>query len=177
VRDQRAWFYVPDDPRLRAWAALITKQRRHSLARAGSFHANVSGARAMGVADDELAQLSLFAPLSAVATETMSVSPWHEPLPDEWSAVDNAIDVKLAPPPLLAAPTVSADGPTRRQTKHSLRAANAAAARDVARRTGLSHAQVNAELNRQVGIRRIAEATVEQLETRLEQAERWLARV
>jgi len=47
----------------------------------------------------------------------------------------------------------------------------------VARRTGRSHAQVNAELNRQVGLRRIAEATVEQLETRLEQAERWLARV
>ena len=54
--------------------------------------------------------------------------------------------------------------------------ANAGAARDLARRTGLSHAQVNAELNRQVGLRRIVEATGAQLETRLEQAERWLAR-
>jgi hypothetical protein len=70
---------------------------------------------------------------------------------------------------------VVADGRTRRQTKDALRGANAAAARDLARRTGLSHAQVNAELNRQVGLRRIAEATGEQLEMRLEQAERWLA--
>jgi hypothetical protein len=106
----------------------------------------------------------------------MSVSPWHEPLPDEWSGVDNAIELKLAPLPLLAAPTASADGRTRRQTKDALPAANAAAARDVARHAGLSHAPVNAELNRQVGLRRIAEGTVEQLETRLEQAEHWLAR-
>jgi superfamily II DNA or RNA helicase len=83
VRNQRAWLYVPDDPRVRAWAALITKQRRHSLARAMSHHTNGSEGRATGVAHDELAQLSLFAPLSAVATETMSVNPWHEPLPDE----------------------------------------------------------------------------------------------
>jgi hypothetical protein len=63
---------------------------------------------------------------------------------------------------------------TRRQTKDHLRAANASAARDLARRTGLTHAQINAELNRQVGLGRIAEATVAQLEKRLEQADRWL---
>ena len=81
------------------------------------------------------------------------MSPWHEPLPDECSAIDSSIEVKLAPPPTIAAPITSADGVTRRQTKDALRAANAAAARDLARRTGLSHAQVNAELNRQVGLR------------------------
>ncbi len=176
VRNQRAWLYVPDDARVRAWAALITKQRRHSLARDMSRQAGVSNGRATSVADDDLDQLSLFAPLSAVATETVSMSPWHEPLPEEWSAVDNAIEVKLAPPPTIAAPIASVEGRTRRQTKDALRAANAAAARELARRTGLSHAQVNAELNRQVGVRRIAEATVEQLEMRLEHAERWLAR-
>jgi hypothetical protein len=35
---------------------------------------------------------------------------------------------------------------------------------------------VNAELHRQVGLRRIGEATVEQLKERLEHAEQWLAR-
>src|ERR1700730_3772909 len=90
------------------------------------------------------------------------MSSWHEPLPDEWLAVDSSIEVKLAPPPTITAPIASADGHTRRQTKDALRAANAVAARDLARRTGLSHAQVNAELNRQVSVRRIAEATVEQ---------------
>ncbi|MBV9322879.1 MAG: DEAD/DEAH box helicase [Chloroflexi bacterium] len=179
LRNQRAWLYMPDDPRLRTWAALITKQRRHSLARAMSrCSGNSNGERnvAASLADDELAQLSLFAPLSAVATETLSVSPWHEALPEDWSVDDRAIELQLGPPPRLAAPTVVADGRTRRQTKDALRGANAAAARDLARRTGLSHAQVNAELNRQVGLRGIAEATGDQLEKRLEQAERWLAR-
>jgi superfamily II DNA or RNA helicase len=179
VRNQRAWLYVPDDPRLRTWAALITRQRRHSLARAmNRCSSSSNGERSMpvGLADEELAQLSLFAPLSAVATETLSVSPWHEALPEEWSADDRAIEVQLAPPPSLATPAVIVDGRTRRQTKDALRVANAAAARDVARQTGLSHAQVNAELNRQVGLRRIGEATVEQLKLRLEQAEQWLAR-
>ena len=47
---------------------------------------------------------------------------------------------------------------------------------NLARRTGRTHAQVNAELNRQVGLQRVTEATVVELETRLEQAARWLAR-
>jgi superfamily II DNA or RNA helicase len=138
IRNQRAWLYVPDDPRVRAWAGLITKQRRHSLARDFSQRAGVFNGRTTILADADLDQLSLFAPLSAV-------SPWHEPLPDEWFAVDSAIEVKLAPPPMIAAPIAAAEGVTRRQTKDALRAANAAAARDLARRTGLTHAQVNAE--------------------------------
>jgi hypothetical protein len=131
-----------------------------------------SNGRATSFADDDLDQLYRL----ALATETVSMSPWHEPLPDEWSAVDRAIEVKLAPAPLVAALVGSVDGRTQRQTKDVLRAANAAAARDLARRTGLSHAQVHAELNLRWGLRRITEATVAQLETRLEQAERWLAR-
>src|SRR5207302_2580569 len=122
----------------------------------------------LSVADEELAQLSLFAPRSAVATETVSVSPWHEVLPEEWSAPTEAIEVQLAPPPRLAAPAGVPDGQTRRQTKDVLRAANAAAARELARRTGLTHAQVNARLNREVGLQRITEATVQQLQQRLE---------
>jgi acetate kinase len=40
------------------------------------------------------------------------------------------------------------------------------------RRTGQTHPQVNSELNRLSGIDRISEATVRQLEKRLEVAER-----
>jgi hypothetical protein len=39
----------------------------------------------------------------------------------------------------------------------------------------MTHAQVNAELNRMVGLRKITEATTEQLERRLRAAEKWLA--
>jgi hypothetical protein len=77
-------------------------------------------------------------------------------------------------PRALARPCCS--GWARRQTKDALRAENAAAARDLARRTGLTHAQVNAELNRQVVTARITEATIAQLGERLDQADRWLTR-
>ncbi len=51
---------------------------------------------------------------------------------------------------------------------------NAARASDVIRHTGLSHARVHAELNRQAGITRITEATEAQLERRLAAADRWI---
>ena len=77
------------------------------------------------------------------------MSPWHEPLPDDSSVADAGIELELGPPLVVSATVVPADGPTRRQTKDALRVTNAAAARDLARRTGLSYAHVNAELNRQ----------------------------
>jgi hypothetical protein len=42
----------------------------------------------------------------------------------------------------------------------------------LSRRSGQTHAQVNAELNRLSGVGRITEATVAQLRTRIEVAER-----
>jgi len=177
VRDQRAWLFVPDDVRLRAWAASIAEQRRHSLGRDPSREAQP--ARVV-VERDPAEQLSMFAPLSAVATETAAtLSPWHEQLPTDWSALDSetGIDMELGPLPSAAAQAEAETGVTRRQTKDALRLANAAAARDLARRTRSSHAVVNAELNRLAGVGRITEATVPQLEARLQHAERWLARL
>lgn len=173
VPDQRAWLYIPDDSRLRVWAALMAEQRRHSLAR-DPLQERVAAER-----DDLLGaeQLSMFAPLSSVATETAGISPWLETLPDDDLTGDLRIELALAEPPGLAAATSALTYETRRETKDALRLANAAAARDLARRSGLSHAHINAELNRLAGVRRITEATVAQLDTRLHQAERWLARL
>jgi hypothetical protein len=62
---------------------------------------------------------------------------------------------------------------TRRQAKDRLRSANAEAAKDIARVSGLSYAAVNLELNRSAGLRRVTEATEEQLQVRLHAARRW----
>jgi hypothetical protein len=178
VPDQRAWLFIPDDQRLRVWAALMAEQRRHSLAR--DPNRVVEFPERQPEPDEGAAQLSLFAPLSAVATETAAISPWQvEPLPDDGlPGGDPRIELALADLPGFAVPADDTQpAGTRRETKDALRLANAAAARDLARRTGLSHAHVNAELNRMAGVRRITEATVGQLDTRLRQAERWLARV
>jgi superfamily II DNA or RNA helicase len=179
-RDQRAWMYIPDDARLRAWAAQIATQRRHSLQRRRTPDGDAP-ARAFeptASQDGDATQLSFFAPLSAVTTHVAPVTPWDEPIPAGWPPGEHHVEVELAPPPPLVALTAEPkEGQTLRQAKDELRAANATAARDLARKTGQSHSIVNAELNRLAGVRRITEATVVQLEQRLRCAERWLARL
>ncbi|MHB1782208.1 MAG: hypothetical protein ACYCTE_05875, partial [Acidimicrobiales bacterium] len=68
-------------------------------------------------------------------------------------------------------------GMARTELREQLRVANSAIARSLARRTGWSHAKVNAELNRLAGLARVTEATIAQLESRLRHGERWLGRV
>lgn len=177
-RDQRAWLFMPDDPRLRAWAAQLASQRRHSVARRSEQENEPPQSPALVSERDDLEQLSMFAPLSAVATHIAPVSPWDESLPTTWWRTDQQIELELAPPPPVSSEHSVGEGVlTRKAAKDALRADNANAARDIARRTGQSHAMVNAELNRLAGLRRITEATVAQLEARLVHAEKWLARL
>jgi len=62
------------------------------------------------------------------------------------------------------------------EQKARLRTSNTSLVRDLARRTGMTHAQVNAELNRLAGLQRIGDATSEQLERRLAHARQWMAK-
>jgi predicted component of type VI protein secretion system len=81
----------------------------------------------------------------------------------------------VALPPLPAGTrrpaAIALDGRTLREHKQRLRDANTNRVRMIARVTGVTHAAVNGELNRAIGLKRISEATVEQLERRLEKAE------
>jgi hypothetical protein len=61
-----------------------------------------------------------------------------------------------------------------RTRKRKLREQNSAIVASLAHRTRRSHAEINAELNRRIGIARITEATIAQLERRLDAARRWL---
>jgi superfamily II DNA or RNA helicase len=93
--------------------------------------------------------------------------------------------VDLAPAPVLgvaglpgAAPGApGAAGPTApsdpRAERRRLRDLNATLAGELAHVTGLTHAQVNAELNRRAGIRRVTEATTAQLKARADAGRRW----
>jgi superfamily II DNA or RNA helicase len=169
---QRSFLYIPDEPRLRARALAIAEQRRHSLRHDDR---EVGPATSDGEAGAE-DQLSLFAPISAVPLG--EVSEWEldadrlaEPADDE------TLTVELPPLPgrgrglAGSAPA----GRTRREEKEHLRKANADISRLLARQTGLSHAAVNAELNRWSGVTKVSEATIELLERRLRKAEQWRA--
>ena len=192
-RRQRAYLFIPDDLRLRALAYGIAEQRRHSLVKAASppdqVEAEPVDPLASLIAPE---QLSLFAALSAVMVgEPTSGSS----LEAGWSSSgstgpsgpflgldvedDDGVDVDLPPLPAAGGTPGAgvAVGQTLRERKKKLRDDNAEQARRLARLTGLTHAQVNRELNRLTGLDRVTEATSEQLERRLRHAEGWLRKV
>jgi superfamily II DNA or RNA helicase len=184
---QSAHLFIPDDVRLRTAALDIAADRRHSLRRedtADTADAGFDDGPAEGF--DELVepldgeQLSLFAVISAVATDAVMPDDEVHTEPDE-SDHDPALILELPAPPLLpgggrSAVVPGSGGETLMEQKARLRASNTALVRDIARRTGMTHAQVNAELNRLANLRRVGDATSEQLERRLTHAQRWMAK-
>jgi superfamily II DNA or RNA helicase len=171
---QRAWLFIPDDPRLRLLAAGIAEQRRHSLRRAAAEELERSPFAAPAARWAE--QMSLFSVISAVATEEVSL-PDDELVDFGDDDEDLGVELTLGPPPPLAGGAQVLEGVTRTEEKRWLRDANAALARDIAKRTKLTHARVNAQLNKLAGVEKVTTATVPQLQKRLRAAEGWLAKV
>lgn len=184
VKNQKAFLFIPDDPRLRSRAFQIADQRRHSLRKREQERFERDPA-ALDVGSDE--QLSLFAALSAVATEHQAHDAFDaDDVDDDLDPAlqddDPSLVLTLAPPPPLAGQRPNLDalgielggpvGRTRREEKRRLREQNAEIVATLVRRTGQTHAQINAELNRLSGVGRITEATVAQLRTRLDVAEK-----
>lgn len=200
--DQAAYFHIPDDLRLRRWAEGITEQRRHSLKRRRdaddgdeSEFDRPDDARALDDGPEE--QMSLFAAVSAIADDTATVVAPNRVVGvadgHDWSArvgaSDLSLEIRLDPPPLPNGQVPAAragfahgsaggggdGGLTRTQLRTRLRDRNATAVRELVRAKGLDHRQINAELNRLSGIRKVTEATVEDLQRRLDHANKWLA--
>lgn len=181
---QRAYMYLPDDPRLRAHAAGIAMQRRHSIEarRTREADGSVLDDLHRPVRDEE--QMSLFAALSS---SVISSSPPVDGIDPTEDVVAGGADlaghlVDLPPPPPLAG--VRAEAPdglgairTRKQEKESLRTRNADRVRALVNLTGQPHAAINGELNRMAGISRITDATVPQLQKRLDKADAWLTKI
>ena len=124
-------------------------------------------------------QMSLFAVISAVATDASGFDDLgHDELDD--GDDDGPDELRADAGPARRRSPADGDtgtpGLTRREEKRNLRDENATVARELARRARLTHAQVNAELNRLSGVGKVSEATVEQLERRLVAADRWLAK-
>ena len=200
ARQQRAYMFIPDDARLRNFAFGIAEQRRHSLAKPDAKEGDELGddeAEREPPAED---QLSLFSAISAVPLDDqgrpLDASPLEDPdlemnaaipglvgdeesMPDEegesfsLSAPDFERPVPT-PEPDVIPEGLSSKGGSALSKKRKLREQNSAYVRSLVHRKRMGHAQVNAELNRRVGIKRITEATVGQLEKRLEAARRWI---
>jgi superfamily II DNA or RNA helicase len=181
---QRAYLFIPDDARLRHWAAGIAEARRHRLWRSEADDDEPLTGEAPDdgePAERDGEQLSLFTVLSATAADAPDAfdvlaeteEPEDEPAPD--AELDRQLVLDLTALPPTGTRTLGPAG-ERRRRRLALRDRNAELARDLAALTGRSHAQVNAELNRLSGVARVAVATVEQLERRARVAGEWLDR-
>lgn len=185
LRSQRAYMYLPDDPRLRTHAAAIAQQRRHSIEARRTREADGSVLDDYKRATGDEEQMSLFAALSSsVLTATPPVDgidPTEDIVAGGADLAGHMVD--LPPPPPLAgfSDPGTPDGlgaiRTRKQEKESLRTRNADRVRALVNLTGQPHAAINSELNRLAGIGRITDATVPQLEKRLKQADAWLTKI
>jgi superfamily II DNA or RNA helicase len=199
---QLAYMFIPDDPRLRVFAAGIAEQRRHSLRKPDSADDDVRYAP-LELPVDPLAdgadQLSLFSAISAIPLDEhgrpLEPSPIDDPSGIAAEEIPGLVDdaggdaprarsvlvltgddadvvVPTPEPEPLPARPVSA-----RSRRLELRELNSARVRRLVHRTKRGHADVNAELNRAAGIKRVTEATVAQLERRLAAADRWLEKL
>ena len=164
-RDQMSHLLLPADPRLKALAREIEQERRHALDL--SPGAEEEEGEEMDDSDPERGEPGGgFAALSsgdaeldeAIMSETtLQLFPTEGPEPRAKQAT------------ALAKPKAAPEGlePERESayaTRERLRAERRSLVADVARRTGKSHREVQARINRDTGTRSVASATVEQLE-------------
>ena len=147
-----SWLYLPADPVLRDHAAAVETELRHVL------RAREEGEEALVIEVSEpaekLAPLE-FVPLSADVAPQMAL--FGSPPGD--SEAPHVAPVR--PPPAPPAPPAPLSAFERRallrDKRHTL-------VSELRRRDGRSQREINAWLNRQVGIARVADATIEQLE-------------
>lgn len=207
LRQQFAYMFIPDDVRLRRFAFGIAEQRRHSLRKPETT--DEAGLDGRIEWKDDLAaeaarheggeQLSLFAPISAIALDQTGqpFEPFNlyeavgaEANLDDTGEIPGLVDDGDAPfdtPFAVTVPEPFADMPvpvpdpeptlSPRNRRRQLREENSARVRALVHLTGKGHADVNRELNGRAGIRRVTEATVAQLERRLLEADQWLQKL
>jgi hypothetical protein len=188
---QKAYVFLPDDPRLRSHAFQIAEARRHVLRPPVPHDDEATGPdrdqAAASLDTFEPEQLSLFSVLSAVATgmRISAVTPDGITYDDEPDSIASTVDdteldglLDLLLPEVPTEAGYSRDlGRSVAEVKADLRSANAAVAQRLVDLTGLSHGKVNAEMNRLANVTSVGAATTDQLERRLRHSEAWLARV
>lgn len=191
---QKAYVFVPDDPRLRHHAFQIAEARRHVLNPPKPDDDLAEGPDAefdAQVHDDDLRaeQLSLFSVVSATATairfHTVTEegvqhfdTPWdaESDVPEPVFADDPGLALDLPPVPTEAG-LVPWSSLSVAEQKDDLRTRNADVAKRLVDITGWNHARVQGEMNRLAGISKVSTATTDQLERRLRYAESWLRRL
>ncbi len=196
LTSQKAFVYLPDDPRLRSHAFQIMESRRHVLRRFEIGDELLdTGDPATDAPFDAVAedfapeQLSLFSVLSAVATgmQIHAMTPSGIAIPYELGVDEPELDEPdfdddpLLQLDLAEIPTDAGWGPDSGRSvfeiKDELRERNAVLAKRLVDITGWSHGRVNGEMNRLANVTAVSSATTDQLERRLRKSDEWLTQL
>ena len=147
---QRAYLYLPRDPRLVEYAESIKAERDHVLLTNEASVPRTLFDHQTATSDEP------FMPLRAIAVPHGRIG---EEEPAEASTAHGG----------------GHDAPARYEHKEQLRHTHKNLVSQIARQAGVDHRHINAELIRRTGSR-IESATVDQLKRRIKQLESWLER-
>jgi superfamily II DNA or RNA helicase len=180
-RRQKAFFFIPDDARLRGFAVGLAEQRTHSLRRReedGEQPPVLAELQQVERGD----QLSLFQAISATPLDGGAGGVFDDAHPEDLIHDDEVdgfgFEIELVPPPPRAPAATVADASVPfTQLRKELRQANADRVQLLVHLTGMGHGEVNAQLNTVAGIRSVEAATLKELKVRLREADRWLSSV
>jgi superfamily II DNA or RNA helicase len=180
-RNQMSYLLMPADPRLKALAHEIEVERRHALdlSPAGEEEADEEwdeivpeaepgeggGFAALASGDAELDE--------AIMSETaLQLFPTDDPKP----VVKKTAAFATKPAPESFEDREPPKPESAYETRERLRAERSRMVGDVARRSGQSHREIQGRINRETGVRAVANATIGQLERGNEILRRDLAR-
>ena len=155
-----SWLYLPADQMLRTHASAIESELRYVLRRE---EADEGWDERPERRESEPSAASDFVPLSAEFAAQMTLFGAPQPLQPA-SAAPAVIE---APPP-APAPAF--------ETRAQLRKERSRLVGELHRRDGLSHREINLWLNRTVGLERVEDATIKQLERSIGALEKELSR-
>lgn len=161
-----SWLYLPADPLLRRHASEVESELRHALRRPRDeqgFEQEERAPRRQSERSDALD----FVPLSAEVAPQMTL---FGPSPAMAGAAGSARSAAAVPQP-EPAPMASFE------RRAHLRAERSRLVADLHRRDKRSHREINAWVNREVGVTRVDSATIEQLERSVALLVRELTRI
>lgn len=152
-----SWLYIPADPVLRDHAAAVQRELRHALRRPGD---DLAGEFERPEATQtERGETPAFEPLSADVAPQMTL--FGPPAPHRFATA--AHDLAPGPVPEVrrhAAPAFEQRARLRNE-RHRLVA-------ELTRRDGSTHREINAWINRKLGIRSVEHASLDELERSVE---------
>jgi len=180
----RAYMFVPDDARLRYFADSIAESRRHRLQHHAEDDDQLFESDETSEIDRSDEQLSLFTVHSATVADHGSdfddiFADSDEPdlpVPPPLDSVEPGLLIDLDSLPPVGNPSAGRPAGSTRKERERQRSINTQFVRDLASLTGKTHAQINGELNRLSGVKKVSEATVSQLERRAKAASDWYDR-